>query len=224
METTEGWWHELVWVPAAGAIGFAVTAVCTWGLELSRSWMVAIYAPVTFALAAAYVITNHVDLRQTLLRHWRLGLGIGVVLGSVLVLTVQRQDASPRPEGWQLLFDVAWLGIVYGATDAILMNILPAMATWRVGGRRGWTQSLWGKIGVGALALGASLLVTVVVHAGYTEYQSAEMRQPMIGNTLNTFAFVLSNNPISSLISHITMHIAAVFHGAETTVQLPPHY
>jgi hypothetical protein len=223
-ETAAGWWHELIWVPVAGVLGFAITAVTTWGLELSRSWMVAIYAPAAFALAAAYIVVNKIDLRATLLRHWRLGLGIGAVLGGLLVLTVQRQDASPRPEGWQLAWDVAWLGVVYGAADAILMNILPVMATWRVFSRRGWTESMRGKIGVGALAVVASIIVTVAVHAGYTEYQSAEMRQPMIGNTINTLAFVLSNNPFSSLISHVTMHIAAVFHGAETTVQLPPHY
>ena len=50
------------------------------------------------------------------------------------------------------------------------------------------------------------------------------LNQPIIGNTINTLAYVLANNPIASLISHITMHIGAVFHGAETTVQLPPHY
>ena len=68
------------------------------------------------------------------------------------------------------------------------------------------------------------MVVTVAYHAGFTEYHGTDLNQPMIGNAINTLAYVLANNPIASLISHITMHIAAVFHGAETTVQLPPHY
>jgi hypothetical protein len=219
-----GWWHELVWVPIAGAVGFALTGITSWWLEMPRSWMVAVYAPAVFALAVAYARVNRVDLPTTFLRHWRWGVGIGAVVGALLILTVQRQDASPRPEGWRLAFDVAWLGVVYGAADALLMNILPAMAAWRVFSRRGWTASVWGKVGVGALAVVASLIVTAAVHAGYTEYQGMDMPQPLIGNTINTLAYVLANNPIASLVSHIAMHTAAVFHGAETTVQLPPHY
>jgi hypothetical protein len=211
-------------VPIAGAVGFAVTAVASWWLELSRGWLVAVYAPVVFALFAAYVRANGIDLRAVVLYRWRWGVGVGVVFGALLLLTVQRQDASPRPEGWRLIVDIAWLGVVYGAADALLMNILPAMATWRVLSGRGWTQRLWGKVGVGVLALLAGLLVTVAVHAGYAEYQGADMRQPMIGNTLNTLAYVLANNPVAALISHVTMHVGAVFHGAETTAQLPPHY
>jgi hypothetical protein len=218
------WWRELLWIPAAGVAGLAVTATTSWWLELSRSWMVVVYAPVVFALSAAYVRTNRVDVRSTILRRWRWGVAIGAIFGAVLLLTIQRQEASARPEGWQLVFDIAWLGVVYGAADALLMNIVPAMAAWRVFSRRGWTRTLRGKLGIGALALVASVLVTAAVHAGYAEYQGADMRQPVIGNTINTLAYVLANNPIAALISHITMHIGAVFHGAETTVQLPPHY
>jgi hypothetical protein len=223
-EMTAGWWHELVWIPIAGAVGFFVTAVTSWWLELSRDWLVAVYAPVVFALFATYVRFNHIDVRSAILRHWRWGVSIGIVFGAVLIQTIQRQEASPRPEGWSLVLDVAWLGVVYGAADALLMNVLPVMAAWRVFSQRGWTQRLRGKIGVGALALAASLVVTVAYHSGYTEYQGFDMREPTIGNTINTLAYLLANNPIAALISHITMHIAAVFHGAETTVQLPPHY
>ena len=74
--------------------------------------MVAVYAPVVFALFAAYALSNNIDVRSTILRHWRWGAGIGIILGAVLILTVQRQDASPRPEGWPLVFDVAWLQIL----------------------------------------------------------------------------------------------------------------
>jgi hypothetical protein len=223
-ETAEGWWHELSWIAAAAVVGFTVTAITSWWLDLSRAWLVAIYAPSVFTLFAAYVHVNNVDLRTTFLQRWRWGVAIGLVVAALLLLTIQRQDASPRPEGWQLIFDIAWLGVVYGVADALLMNVLPVLVTWRVARRRGWTRTTWSKIGAGALALVASLIVTVAYHAGYAEFQGVEMRDPAIGNTINTLAYILANNPIASLVSHVAMHIAAVFHGAGTTVQLPPHY
>ena len=46
----------------------------------------------------------------------------------------------------------------------------------------------------------------------------------MLSYLLITLAFLLSGNPLGSLISHTTMHLAAVLQGPETTIQLPPHY
>jgi hypothetical protein len=223
-EIAAGWWHELSWIAAAAVVGFTVTAVTSWWLELSRAWLVAVYAPSVFALFAAYVYLNGVDIRTIVLRHLGRGVAVGLIVAALLVATIQRQDASPRPESWRLIFDIAWLGVVYGVADALLLNVLPVLATWRVARRRGWTRTTSSKIGVGALALVASLIVTVAYDAGYAEFQGVDMREPAIGNTINTLAYVLANNPIASLISHVAMHIAAVCHGASTTVQLPPHY
>lgn len=218
------WWHELLWIVTAAVLGFTMTMVFASGLELDRSWLVAIYAPAVFALTATYVYATGIDLRTTLLRRWRWALGIGVLFSALLVLAVERQDASARPEGWQLVFDIAWLGIVYGAADALLLNIVPVMAAWRAFSQKGWTQTWRGRVGVGALALLASVLVTIAYHAGYPEFQGSEMRQPVLGNAMSALAYLLANNPIAAFMSHIAMHVAAVLQGAETTVQLPPHY
>jgi hypothetical protein len=42
-------------------------------------------------------------------------------------------------------------------------------------------------------------------------------------NLLVTLSYLLSGSPIAALLSHILMHVAAVLHGMESTIQLPPH-
>ena len=48
--------------------------------------------------------------------------------------------------------------------------------------------------------------------------------QPLIGNALLTLGFLLTGSPGAAIVGHVIMHAAAVVHGMETTVQLPPHY
>jgi hypothetical protein len=72
--------------------------------------------------------------------------------------------------------------------------------------------------------LGASLLVAATYHLGYQEFRGPELMQPLIGNGLITLAFLLTGSPAAAIIAHVIMHTAAVLHGINTTVQLPPHY
>ena len=76
----------------------------------------------------------------------------------------------------------------------------------------------------GALAIAASLLVTAAYHLGYPEFRGTKVLAPIIGNGVLSLTYTLTTNPISAVAGHIAMHIAAVLHGLETTVQLPPHY
>jgi len=102
--------------------------------------------------------------------------------------------------------------------------VLPVLATWRAFSSHGWTGTLAGKIGVGALAVAASLIVATAYHIGYTEYRNGDIVNPIIGNGVMSVGYVLTSNPITVIASHIVMHVTAVLHGAETTVQLPLHY
>ena len=74
------------------------------------------------------------------------------------------------------------------------------------------------------IALGASLLVTAAYHPGYQEFRGPAVIQPLIGNALLTLGFLLTGSPAAAIVGHVIMHAAAVVHGMETTVQLPPHY
>jgi hypothetical protein len=218
------WWHELLWIGAAAVLGFAISALFSGALELTRSWFVLSYAVVAAPFLIGYFLWSGIDLRGFVVHHWRWGLGGAVVFGAFVVMSVLRQDASARPEGVRLVWDLIWLGVVYGLIDALLLSVLPVLATWRALSTRGWTESLSGKFGIGALAIVASLVVTAAYHLGYVEYRDGDIVDPVFGNGIMSLGYVLTNNPITAVGSHIAMHVAAVLNGADTTVQLPPHY
>ena len=218
------WWQELAWVGAAAVVTFGVTAIFSGALELTRGWFVLVYAVVVVPFLVGYVLWSGVDVPDLFLHRWRWGLGGAVVISAFLVMSVLRQDSSARPDGALLIWDLAWLGVVYGLIDALILSVLPVLATWRALSARGWTGTLTGKVGVGALAIAASLIVTTVYHLGYAEYRGSDIANPLIGNGVMSIGYVLTSNPITAIASHIVMHVAAVLHGAGTTVQLPPHY
>ena len=116
------------------------------------------------------------------------------------------------------------MGIAYGLTDALLLSILPVFATWQAFTLLNWTITLPGKILVGAIAMLVSILVTVAYHFGYREYRGKGIRGPVIGNTAMTLGYLLTNNPLAAILSHIAMHIAGVMRGPASVTQLPPHY
>jgi hypothetical protein len=123
-----------------------------------------------------------------------------------------------------LAFDLLWLGGVYGILDALLLSVMPVLATWQALSKLGWTFGWPGRVVAGAVALAASLLVTAAYHLGYPEFRGPEVVSPIIGNGICSLAYLLTTNPVAAVASHVAMHVAALLHGLETTVQLPPHY
>jgi zinc transporter ZupT len=116
---------------------------------------------------------------------------------------------------------LGWYGLVYGVADALLLTVIPVAA---VGGWWAFPGFTSGRVLRGAAAFAGSLLVTALYHAGFTEFHGAALLQPLIGNAIVTAGYVLTGNPATPLLSHVLMHAAAVVHGMEATVQLPPHY
>jgi hypothetical protein len=122
------------------------------------------------------------------------------------------------------VFDLLWLGLVYGLLDALLLSVLPVYAVWQAFTELGWTGSWSKRLVVGGAALVASLLVTVFYHWGYPEFRGGQVIAPMLGNGVLSLAYLLTTNPLAAVFSHIAMHVAAVLHGLNTAIQLPPHY
>ncbi len=150
---------------------------------------------------------------------------VGAVLVAVFtVMNVLSQPASPHPEGGRLLLDVVWLGIVYGTLDALLLSVVPIDAVWRAFSSVPWTRGVAGKLAIGMVALVASLVATTAYHLGYPEFRNARVAAPIVGTATLGLAYLLTSNPLASILGHIAMHVAAVLHGPATTVQLPPHY
>jgi hypothetical protein len=218
------WWQELLWVAAAALLGFGITAIFAGWLELSRSWLVLVYATLTAPLFVGYARWARLDLSGLIKHHWVWGIVGAAAVSVFLIVAVTNQDSSARPEGVALAGNLIWFGVVYGLVDALLLNVLPVLATWRALTLCGWTDRWSGRVATGALAVLASVLVTAAYHLGYPEFRGMDLKDPIIGNSIMSIGYVLTQNPLTAIVSHIVMHIAAVLQGAESTVQLPPHY
>ncbi len=217
-------WSHLLWVLAAAILGFVIAAVFAGQLHLERSLYLGVYAILVNAFLYGYIRWSGIEVGRLLRYHWQWGLIAAALAGTFVVINVWSQPASPSPQGGELVFDLLWLGVVYGTVDALLLSVLPILATWRAFSALGWTKTWPEKVMVGILAMVASLLVTAAYHLGYTEFQGPQVVSPLIGNGVMSLAYLLTMNPLGAVLSHIAMHVAAVLHGISTTIQLPPHY
>jgi hypothetical protein len=127
-------------------------------------------------------------------------------------------------QGPTLVFNIVWLGLLYGLIDGLFLSVMPVAATWQALVLLGSTKRWPGLIAAGMMALMASLAVTAAYHLGYPEFQGVAVLWPMLGVGVMTLAYLLSRSPLAPVLSHIAMHVAAVLYGLQTAIQLPPHY
>lgn len=73
---------------------------------------------------------NRIDLLTQLRQRWAGGLIAGVLIGAVLVRGVFQQPASAAPEGGARVWAFAWVGVVYGLADAVLLTVVPVLAVF----------------------------------------------------------------------------------------------
>jgi hypothetical protein len=218
------WYAHLGWIVAAGVLGPAITLTFSAWLHLSRKVFLFPYIGITSLFLYAYARWSGFSITELLLHNWVWGLAGAVLLALFTVKNILSQPVSLRAKGASLLLDLLWSGVAYGLTDALLLSVLPVFATWQAFTLLNWTTTLPGKILVGVIAMSASVLVTVTYHFGYREYRGNGMRGPVIGNTAMTIGYLLTNNPLAAILSHIAMHIAGVLRGPASVMQLPPHY
>ncbi len=218
------WYTHLLWIAAAALLGFAIAAVFAGALRLPRNLYLIPYVGLASAFLYAYTRWSGVSIRSLIQHNWYWGVAAGIALSVFTVRNVLSQPVSARPDGLALAFDILWSGVVYGLIDALMLSVLPVHATWASFSATGLATSWYGKVLIGVIAFFASLLVASVYHLGYPEYQGAGLSGPVIGNGAMTLGYVLTNNPLASIFSHIAMHTAGVLHGAGSVVQLPPHY
>lgn len=212
------------WIVAAAWLGFAISAVFARVMHLPRRIYLIPYVGLAGLFLYAYVRWSELSLGNLIQHHWIWGVIGAMLLAVFTVKNVLSQPTSTRSTGLPLAFDILWSGVVYGLTDALLLSVLPVLATWQALTLLEWTATWPGKILTGIFAILASLLVTIAYHSGYPEYQGKGLFGPVIGNTVMTFGYLLTSNPLAAVLSHIAMHIAGVLHGPASVVQLPPHY
>jgi hypothetical protein len=211
---------QLRWFAAAALVGFAVPFMGSSILGLQHDVYLAIYFVVVLGGFTAYAVTTKLDIRATLLRHWKLGVVLGIVVGFALVRNVLSEDPTPHPHGAYYLFELIWRGGIYGAVDALLLTVLPCLVVYRA---LGGNLATWRRrIAYFAASLALVMTITAVYHLGFEQYRRDGVGAPETGNTLISIPMLLSTNPIGSIADHMAMHISAVEHAYETDVRLPP--
>jgi hypothetical protein len=216
--------RQLTWLAGGLTLGFAVPFVFADTLDLPRDLYYGVYVVSVTLFFFAWARSTEQPLAEMVRRRWALATVLGLAAAGLLSLVVLRtQDATSRPDGLTLVGAVIWRGIVYGAADGLLLSAFPILAVFAVFAGTRARQRLGGKIAIGFAALLASLLMTGVYHAGYSDFRSGKVRQPVAGDVVWSAPTLLTLNPIGAPIAHAGMHTAAVLHSYDTDVFLPPH-
>jgi hypothetical protein len=218
------WYAYLGWIAAAGLLGFAISSVFACFLRLPRNIFLLPYVGLSSLFLYAYLKWSGLSALALIWRHWVWGLVGAILLAAFTIKNILSQPASARAQGFGLGFDLLWSGVIYGLMDALLLSVLPVLASWQAFSLLNWTTNWPGKFLVGGLGILASLFVTVAYHLGYPEYRGQGLSGPVIGNTMMTLGYLITTNPLAAILSHIAMHIAGVLRGPASVVQLPPHY
>lgn len=214
---------HLIWIAIASGLSFVIAMLFAGRLQLQRNIYLLAYIPIIVLFVALYYNWNSIDLWRQFTTHWELGL-IGAAITSIIsVRHVLIQTSSPRRVGIALILDLLWPGFLYGLTDAMLLSVLPVTIVYHTFSELALITII-GQIGLSALGLLASLIVALCYHLGYPEYRGRQVLMTVVGNGIMTVAFLITGNPLAAIIPHCAMHIAAMWHGRETTYQLPPHY
>lgn len=192
------------------------------GLRWERSLFLVPYIAIMGSFLTIYFRRQPLSLKR-FIGPWPKGL-LGVAIASAFLLyNVFGHPASAVPEGVELVFTLLWVGVAYGTIDGLLLNVLPVLVI-----QRAWPTEAAPlqrqRLAMGFLALAASMLVTVAYHSGYTEFHGPSMLMVMVGITIITLTHLLTGSPLAAVVTHVIMHMAAVLHGMETTLQVPPHY
>lgn len=212
----------MTWTLLAAITGFLSAFLLSDLLGLTRGPFVAGHTVVVAVFVSAFVRAHGFSLRRQLERRWVAGLLGGLVFSALLIRQVVSQPSSPAPEGLALVGALAGYGIVYGVVDALLLSVIPVLSLY--GMRSAEELKLPGaRLNWGAIALAGSAVVSAAYHLGFAEFRSAAVLSAVLGNTLITLGYLLTGSPLTPIVAHVLMHVAAVVHGIDTVIQLPPH-
>jgi hypothetical protein len=212
------------WLVGGMAGAFVVPFVAADQLGLQRDVYYAVYAAAVIALFVAWARDTHQPLREMLARRWRLAVGLGIVFAAISAFIATRAEGeADHPAGIEFIAAIAWRGIVYGAADGLLLSAFPILLVFAALRDSRLRQRAGGLIAVGALAMVASLAMTAVYHAGYSDFRSDKLRKPVTGDLIWSAPTLATLNPVGAPIAHVGLHVGAVVHNYDTGLFLPPH-
>jgi hypothetical protein len=215
--------HSL-WLAGGMVVAFLVPFVLADRLGLERDVYYAVYATAVLGLFVAWARDTGQSLREMVARRWRLAAGLGVLFAAVSALIATKAETgSGHPGGLEFVGALLWRGVVYGAADGLLLSAFPILLVFAaLRDSRLWHRA-GGVVAVGAVAMVASLAMTAVYHAGYSDFRSDKLRKPVTGDLIWSVPTLATLNPIGAPIAHVGLHVGAVVHDYDTELFLPPH-
>jgi hypothetical protein len=201
------------------ASSFLVSFLLTDVAHVRRSVYVGALALATGVLTWGYLWASGTGADEFLWTAPWWGLAAAALSGALTGRQARRWPGTGRPPRSVLTLRIAWEGFVYGATEGMLLSVLPVLALWQGGDAAGWTGTWPGRVGVGALALAGSLAVIAIHHLGYREFRGPIMRYPVAACGLFSLAYLLTGSVLAPIGGHIVLHVVATVRGTE----LPPH-
>jgi hypothetical protein len=212
-----------LWLVASLPFGFAVPFLFADTLELNRDVFYGVYALAVACFVAAWARDTRLT-PQDLTRNWRWGLILGAIGAAAMALiAVRTEDATDRPVGSELVAAILWRGVVYGATDGVLLSVFPILAVFAAFAGTKLRQRMAGKVVIGTIAMLASIGITAVYHLGYSDFRSEKVRKPIVGDVIWSAPTLATLSPFGAPIAHMGLHVTAVVHSSQTDTFLPPH-
>jgi hypothetical protein len=221
-ESTMAWGGALAWFGVIVIASFLVTWVLTDLFTVGRTWYVGLLAVMTGGVTYGYLAWSGTDGLGFVRTHWAWGLLGAVLSGGITALGSRRMRGAPAEgprHGLSRTGQVLWEDIVYGASEGMLLSVLPVLTVWQALERLGWATGWTGNLGAGALALGASVVVIGVHHLGYREFRGRQLLYPVAGCLWFSLAYVLTASPLAATVGHMGLHAGI---GANR-MQLPPY-
>jgi hypothetical protein len=216
--------RHLAWLLGAMAVAFLVPFVVADLLGLQRDIYLIVYVAAVVGLFLAWTLDTGQSLHRMFARRWRLAIGLGVAFAGIgAAIAIRAEDASGHPGGIEFIGVLLWRGIVYGAADGLLLSAFPILLVFAALKNSRLRRRVGGLIAVGAMAMVASLAMTAVYHAGYSDFRGSKLGKPITGDLVWSVPTLTTLNPIGAPIAHVGVHITAIVHNYDTDLFLPPH-
>jgi hypothetical protein len=215
---------QLRWLAGGLALGFFVPFLFADLLDMQRDLYYGVYAVSVVGFFMLWARATGQSLAEMVGRRRLLAVALGLGCAAVLALMVLRvEDATARPDNLTVAGAVLWRGVVYGATDGLLLSAFPILAVFAAFAGTRLRKETRGKLLIGCIAILASLAMTAAYHVGYSAFRSSQLRSPMTGDVAWSIPTLVTLNPIGAPIAHIGLHTSAVLHSYKTDLFLPPH-
>lgn len=215
--------EQLRWLVGGFALGFFLPFVFADQVGMQRDLYYGVYIATVVVFFALWARSTHQSLWAMMTRRWQLAAALGVVCAGLLSFIVLQQSATARPSGLTLAAAVAWRGVFYGLADGLLLSSFPILAVFAAFAGSPLSERMRGKVVIAVVALLASMAMTGAYHAGYSDFRSGKIANPLAGDVIWSMPTLVTLNPIGSPIAHAGMHVTAVLHSYHTDLFLPPH-